>query len=373
MIYFDSAGSFPLMDEVKNSLIESIDKYSANPSADHLPGTYASGEIERVREQVADMISAMPSEIIFTSGATESNNLAIKGLLNSERFKNKTHIVTSKIEHKCILSVCNYLASQGYDITYISPKPDGSICPNDINNALRTNTALVSIMHVNNELGTVNPISEIGKLCFERAILFHTDAAQSFGKVDIDVDDMNIDLLSFSAHKIGGMKGVGGLYVRDARDIDITPVIHGAGQEQGIRGGTVAAPLIASFGSACTHFPLRYQRTAFIKLKQYLQEQLEKINIRYEINGANTLPHIISITLPEVDVTTFLLENRDKFALAQGSACSSKEVEPSYVLKNIGLSRHNAERTIRLSMDFDTTSADFDILTNALTKNRVTN
>lgn len=370
MIYFDSAGSFPLLEEVKESLIQAINSHSANPSADHLPGTNANGEIERVREQVANMIGAMPSEIIFTSGATESNNLAIKGLLNTPITINKKHIVTSKIEHKCVLSICNYLAASGYEITYLTPQSDGIISPNDIEKAIRPDTALVSIMHVNNELGTINPIAEIGERCFERNVLFHTDAAQSFGKLGIDVDEMNIDMLSLSAHKIGGMKGIGALYIRDARDNDISPIIHGAGQEQGIRGGTVATPLVLSLGSACEHFPNRYKQTPFNQLKQYLLKQLEQYEVKYLVNGNSGLPHIISLTLPDIDVTTFLLEHRQQFALAQGSACSSKEIEPSYVLKNIGLDRKHAERTLRLSLDFRTSESDINSFTEALKKHR---
>ena len=327
MIYFDSAGSFPVLAEVKSSLLKSIKTHIANPSADHALGLSANEEIEKVREQVADMIGALPSEIVFTSGATESNNLGIKGLLSTRKAENKKHIITSKIEHKCVLSICNYLASQGYEITYLSPKSDGTICPDDVKRSICADTALVSIMHVNNELGSINPLREIGNICFEKEVLFHTDAAQSFGKTEIDVEEMELDSLSLSAHKIGGMKGIGAIYLRDARDINITPVIHGAGQELGIRGGTVAAPLVISLGTACQYFPTQYSKANFEQLKQQLYTELERKNIEYFVNGSNGLPHIASISFPNTDIPTFVMANQDKFALAQGSACSSKEIQ----------------------------------------------
>lgn len=366
MIYFDSAGSFPVLDEVKEKVIGAIDSHYANPSSDHAAGAMAADELERVREKIAESIGASPSEIIFTSGATESNNLALKGLLNCDLTKNKKHIITSKIEHKCILSICSYLEACGYEVTYLSPDSTGKISVNTVKAALRDDTALVSIMHVNNELGTLNPISKIGELCFQNGTLFHTDAAQSFGKTEIDVDDMNIDLLSLSAHKIGGIKGIGALYIRDARDIDVLPVIHGAGQELGIRGGTVATPLVSGLGEACTVFPKYYASASFDQIAIQLERELKSKSIKYTINGENKLPHIVSLTLPEVDVITFLLAHREDFSLAQGSACSSKEIEASHVLKAIGLDREKAERTIRLSFDFNTTKHDISTLVSKL-------
>jgi cysteine desulfurase len=318
----------------------------------------AADEVEKVREQIADMLGANASEIIFTSGATESNNLALKGLLYCEQAKNKKHIVTSKIEHKCVLSICSHLESCGYEVTYLSPDSTGVISVSALKAAIRGDTALVSIMHANNELGTLNPIGEIGELCFQNETLFHTDAAQSFGKSTIDVDDMNIDLLSLSAHKIGGIKGIGALYIRDLRELPVLPVIHGAGQELGVRGGTVATPLVIGLGEACRTFPTYYSKANFDRLTVHLERELQSKNIKYTINGEKGLPHIISLTLPDVDVITFLLAHRESFSLAQGSACSSKEIEASHVLKAIGLDREKAERTIRLSFDFSTTRND---------------
>lgn len=366
MIYFDSAGSFPVLDEVRDAFINSVSKYSANPSSDHAAGVEAFEEIEKVRELIADMIGASPSEIVFTSGATESNNLALKGLLNSKLLENKKHIITSQAEHKCILSICGYLETIGYSVTYLKPNADGITTADEVIKAFRADTAIVSIMHVNNELGTINPIAEIGEACFEHNIYFHTDAAQSFAKLAIDVDDLNVDLLSLSAHKIGGIKGIGALYIREARELDITPVIHGAGQEIGLRGGTVATPLVISLGKACEVFPKYFQSAAFGQLRTQLERKLDANGIRYRINGKNGLPQIMSLTLPEIDVMTFLLSHRDLFALAQGSACSSKEIEASHVLKALNFDREQSERTIRLSLDFGTNQNSIDLFVKKL-------
>lgn len=351
MIYFDSAGSFPMLVEAKNTLIDELSN-NANPSSDHECGLMAANKIELVRKQLAESIGAYPSEIIFTSGATESNNLALKSLLNVNQ--TKRHIITSKTEHKCILSICNYLESHGFNVTYLTPNKDGIIEQDSVKNAITDNTAIVSIMHVNNELGTINPISEIGEICFDNNIPFHTDAAQSFGKLDIDVDDMNVDFLSISAHKIGGPKGIGALYIRDARSKFIVPVIHGAGHELGLRGGTLPSPLIVSFGKAINAFPSLYKQHNFPSLKKYLREELTRLEIPFIENGIDSIPHIMSLTLPKIDITTFIQRTRELFCIAQGSACSSKEIEPSHVLKSININRETSERTVRLSFDFDT-------------------
>ena len=250
----------------------------------------------------------------------------------------------------------------------MSPDSTGRISADTVKTALRDDTALVSIMHVNNELGTLNPIREIGELCFQNSTLFHTDAAQSFGKAVIDVDDMNIDLLSLSAHKIGGIKGIGALYIRDAREIEVLPVIHGAGQELGIRGGTVATPLVTGLGEACTAFPKYYASANFEKVTAHLERELKSKSIKYTINGENKLPHIVSLTLPEVDVITFLLAHREDFSLAQGSACSSKEIEASHVLTALGLTREQAEHTFRISFTHEITPANIDFLVTAIKK-----
>jgi cysteine desulfurase len=321
MIYLDTAASYPMLPEVKQSLNEAFEYYYANSASSHLLGEQVSDEINKVREQLADQIGAYPSEIVFTSGATESNNIAFKSLLlSNEIAKEKKHIVTTQVEHKCVFVICDYLKSIGYEITYVKPNRNGIIETDAITNAIRPDTALVSVMHVNNELGTINPIDEIGQVCFDTGILFHSDAAQSFQKVDIDVDDLNVDVMSFSAHKIGGPKGIGAVYIRDLRKKHLMPVIHGAGQEEGFRGGTVAAPLIIGFGAAINYFTKYYFTFKSTNIKEYLLNRLKEENIKFIVNGTNTLVSCLSITLPETDTETLVRKNESILCLAQGSA-----------------------------------------------------
>lgn len=367
MIYFDSAGSYKMLDEVVETIHEVSVSMFANPSSSHTLGEMQAKIIEEARDTIADIIGCYSSEIIFTSGATESNNLALKQILNLEE---KAHIITSATEHKCILSILNYIQKQGHEVTIIKPNPDGIIKLDSIKNALKANTKLVSIMHVNNELGVINPISEIGQLCFENHILFHTDAAQSFGKLQIDVDEMNIDMLSISGHKIGGPKGIGALYVRDLRDKELLPIIHGAGQEFGVRGGTLATPLIVGFSKAISLFPSLYSNKDFFQLAEYFCETLRTNNIKFSVNGINRLSSITSITFENVNIPLFLRETSSLFAIAQGSACSSKEIEASHVLSAIGFNRQQAENTLRISFDHHTENSFINRLVETLVSYR---
>lgn len=364
MIYLDTAASYPILPEVKLALSEAFETMYANSASSHLLGVQVADKINVVREQLADEIGAYPSEIIFTSGATESNNIAFKSfLLGKEVSKNKKHIVTTQIEHKCIFAICDYLKSLGYEITYVKPKHDGSICVDSIKKAIRPDTALVSVMHVNNELGTINPIAEIGQVCFNAGVLFHSDAAQSFKKIDIDVDDLNVDIMSFSAHKIGGPKGIGAIYIRDLRKKHLVPVIHGAGQEDGLRGGTVAAPLIIGFGAAISAFSIYYERFKSLQVKSHFLKQLDINKIKYKVNGADlTLESCMSLTLPNTNTEMLVRKNENKLCLAQGSACSSKEIEPSHVLTALGLNRELADHTFRVSFSLDVSIDDLDFL-----------
>ncbi len=372
MIYLDTAASFPLLPEVKTALAKAFDEHYANSSSAHLLGQSAHAAIEEARELIADEIGAYPSEIVFTSGATESNNIALKSILLANKTSDKKHIITSAIEHKCILAICNYLQTEGYDVTYLSPNSDGLITCAMVESAIKSSTALVTIMHANNELGTINDIGSIGQVCFKNNVLFHTDAAQSFAKLEIDVDDMNIDLLSISAHKIAGPKGIGAIYIRDLRKTSLQPVIHGAGQEEGVRGGTVAAPLIQGFATAIEYFPNAYNNFKKIQAKQYLLNELSKHEIKYQVNGGErTVAHCLSITLFNVDVALLIRANEAQFCLAQGSACSSKEIEASHVLSALGLSRTEADATLRISFSLDITCSQIDLLVSAIQKHLV--
>lgn len=370
MIYFDSAASYPVLPEVQQVLQHSFSELYGNSTASHKLGLEANSEIDKARALIAETIGALNSEIVFTSGATESNNLALKGmLLDNPQLKDKRHIVTSEIEHKCILAICNYLRDQhGFAVTYIAPNNDGIITKQGVEEALQDNTALVSVMHVNNELGTINPIGEIGALCFEKGILFHSDAAQSFCKVPIDVDDLNIDIMSFSAHKIGGPKGIGGLYIRDLRKQKLSPVIHGAGQEEGVRGGTVAAPIISGFAAAIEFFPSYYNKIEELNLKANLLNSLRRDGIEYRINGGvvDSLNSILSIELLGVDLALLIRATENTFALAQGSACSSKQIEPSHVLTSLGLGTDSSGSTLRISFSHVNTLEDITLLVDSI-------
>jgi cysteine desulfurase len=367
MIYFDTAASYPLLPEVRTVLDHAFGSLYGNSSSSHLLGEEAANAVAGIRKQLADEIGAYSSEIIFTSGATESNNIALKSLLLGSEVKTKKHIVTTQIEHKCIFSICHYLESLGFGVTYVKPDKEGMISAASIEEAITTETALVSVMHVNNELGTVNPIGEIGELCRNNEILFHSDAAQSFMKIPVDVDELNVDVMSFSAHKIGGPKGIGAVYIRDLRSRELTPVIHGAGQEDGVRGGTVASPLILGFGSAVENFPRYYNQFKQVKARELLCDELKKHNVKYKVNGSgSSLSSCLSLSLPTINVAQLIRENERVFCLAQGSACSSNEIEASHVLAAIGLSRQDAERTLRISFSLDVTKEDITDLVSAI-------
>lgn len=370
MIYLDTSASYPVLPEVKRALISAFEKSYANSAASHLMADSVSKDIESVRSLLADMIGSYSSEVVFTSGATESNNTAFKSVLLSNSFSpDKNHIITTSIEHKCVFRICDYLQRRGFSVTYLAPNSDGIIGAEMVVAALQANTAMVSVMHVNNELGTINPINKIGELCAERGVLFHSDAAQSFGKIPVDVDDSNVDLLSISAHKIGGPKGVGAIYIRDLRKIDLEPVIHGAGQEEGLRGGTVASPLIIGFGEAAKFFPTRYERFKSTGAKEYLLEQLTESGVSYRINGGEAIvPSCISLTLLDTDVALLIRDNEKKLCLAQGSACSSREIEASHVLTALGLSRDLADKTLRISFPLDISLVQLDHLVAAIRK-----
>jgi cysteine desulfurase len=352
MIYLDFAASTPLLPSVKNELFRAFEEEYSNPSSAHKLGRSSAKRIEDVRSIIAESIGAYKSEIIFTSGATESNNLAIKGYVLANQKKGK-HIITSTIEHKCILSICYFLEKEhGYDITYISPQKNGIINAEEIVSAMREDTVLVSIMHVNNELGSIQPIEAIGQACFERNIKFHVDAAQSYKKIPIDVDALNIDMLSLSAHKIYGPKGIGSLYIRDLRENRIQAMIHGAGQEYGLRGGTLATPLILGFGAAVEDSTIENNLKKVNKLNSLLRTKVLEIGGAINSPDINFVPHILNIQLPNFEASSFVATSN--FLCSQGSACSSLNIEASYVLTSIGLSNLESRNSLRLSFGYNT-------------------
>ena len=370
MIYLDFAASTPVLPEVMEAMRPWFTDFYANPSSSHKVGRQASEAIEQARTTIADEIGAYPSEIIFTSGATESNNLAIKGIAWANRDKGR-HIITSSIEHKCVLSICAYLERDGFEVTYIQPDHQGIIHPETLKETLRPDTILVSIHHVNNELGTIQPIEQLGTLCFDRGIPFHTDAAQSFGKLSIDVDDLNIDLMSISGHKIYGPKGIGALYIRNIRETKITPVIHGAGQELSLRGGTLATPSIVGFEKALSILktePYASKHQVIKSLNNFLLS--EALKSGYKVNGSLTqkIPTISNLLIPSIEPNSFLTKNKHTLSISQGSACSSITIEPSYVLTNIGLDRASAEKSFRISLGLLNNQKDIQSFFSSLSK-----
>lgn len=345
MIYLDYAASTPTLPEVIDAMQPWMTEFYANPASTHQLGLKAAKEIEQAKTLLADKIGCYPSEIIFTSGATESNNLILKGLAKLNTYKGN-HIITTAIEHKCILNICKHLETQGFNVTYVKPEPSGIITTESIRKAITDKTILVSVMHVNNELGTINPITEIGALCEEREIAFHSDTAQSFCKLDIDVIDMNLAAISVSAHKIGGPKGCGFAFVRDARASGIEPIIHGAGQQLGLRGGTMPTPLIAGLAAAVKHY--KYDRTTLAKIRSEFIRELINKNIEFKINGVNTLESFINITFSNDSIVAKLNSNIN-FCISNGSACNSKNIEPSHVLTTLGLNPGQARKTARIT------------------------
>lgn len=361
MTYLDFAASTPLLPSVKKVLFDSFENDFSNPSSAHKLGQSSFEKIEEVREVIATTINAYKSEIIFTSGASEANNLAIKGYVLGNRKRGK-HIITSSIEHKCVLNIMNFLKKEyNYEITYISPKANGIIDADEVLNAIRKDTILVSIMHVNNELGSIQPIKDIGEICFKKNIKFHVDAAQSLKKTTIDVDELNIDFLSISAHKIYGPKGIGALYIRDIREINLQPIIHGAGQEFGFRGGSLATPLILGFGAAIKDKTIENNFSYVREMNNYIRSKI--INKGGKINSPdqNNIPHILNITLPSLNSSQFIANS--SFLCSQSSACSSHNIEPSYVLQQIGLDTNSIFSSIRISLDHN---INYKILNNLI-------
>ncbi|WP_119344362.1 IscS subfamily cysteine desulfurase [Facilibium subflavum] len=358
-IYLDYAATTPIDETVAQKMQQylTLDGMFGNPASNtHTYGWQAQEAVDQARLQVATIINSDPREIIFTSGATESDNLAIKGVAYAYAQKGK-HIITSSIEHKAVIDTCGFLETQGFEVTYLKPDHLGQISVDQVKSALRDDTVLISIMAVNNELGTCYPLTEIGKIAKAHKILFHVDAAQGVGKIDIDVKAMGIDLLSISGHKIYGPKGVGALYVRRKPKVRLVPLIHGGGHEHGFRSGTLPTHQIVGLGQACEM--MQQNQIKFLAKMKSLREQflavvqqLDAIIINTPLD--NCYPGIINITFEGVDGEALVAFLHD-MAISMGSACNSASVEPSFVLANIGLNRSQAHASLRFSFGQYTT------------------
>ncbi len=371
VIYLDCAATTPVDPRVVARMVACLGPEGnfGNPaSRSHGYGWRADEAVENARMQVAEFVNCDPRELVWTSGATESDNLAIKGAAQFYRNAGNNqgrHIVTSRIEHKAVLDSCGWLETQGFEVTYLAPTPDGVVTPTQLVAALRDDTMLVSLMHVNNELGTINDIAALGALCRARNIVFHVDAAQSTGKLPIDLAQLPVDLMSFSAHKTCGPKGIGALYVRRSPHIHLLPQMHGGGHERGLRSGTLPTHQIVGMGEA---FALAgaemVQETARIKmLSTRLWAGISTLPGVF-LNGSATqrVPHNLNVAFAGVEGEVLVNALKD-IALSTGSACNSATVEPSYVLTGIGVSRALADASLRFSLGRFTTD---DEITRAL-------
>jgi cysteine desulfurase len=362
-IYLDNNATTPTDPRVVEAMIPYFTEFFGNAASRNHPfGWKAEEAVSYAREQIAALIGANEKEIIFTSGATESNNLALKGVYEMYAAKGN-HFITVSTEHKAILDACKHLEKQGAEVTYLSVGEDGLLSVEQIAEAIKPNTVLVSVMYGNNELGVVQPIREIGALCKERGVLFHTDATQAVGKIPVDVMADHIDLMSFTSHKLYGPKGVGALYVRRKNPrVKVTAQMDGGGHERGMRSGTLNVTGIVGFGKACELCRLEMADEA--KRLSALRDKLENALLTVEesyLNGnkANRLPHTSNISFKYVEGEGLMMGIKD-IAVSSGSACTSASLEPSYVLKSLGLDDELAHSSLRFGLGRFTTEEEID-------------
>jgi cysteine desulfurase len=361
-IYMDYSATTPIDPRVADKMIPYLREQFGNPaSRSHMYGWTAEKAVEEAREQVAALVNADPREIIWTSGATESNNLAIKGAANFYKTKGK-HIITVKTEHKAVLDTVRELERQGFEATYLQPQDNGLITIQQLEEAIRPDTILVSVMLVNNEIGVIQPIDEIGELCRSKGIIFHSDAAQATGKVKIDLEKTKVDLMSFSAHKTYGPKGIGALYVRRKPRVRIEAQIHGGGHERGLRSGTLATHQIVGMGEAfrIAREEMDEELARIKSLRDRLANGLKEMEEVY-INGdmEHRVPHNLNVSFNYVEGESLIMAIKD-IAVSSGSACTSASLEPSYVLRALGRSDELAHSSIRFTIGRFTTQEDVD-------------
>lgn len=377
-IYLDYASTTPVDENVAQKMMNYLTQYGifGNPaSRSHQFGWIAEEAVDIARDQIATLINADPREIIFTSGATESNNLAIKGCCDFYHHKGN-HIITSNTEHKSVLDTCRYLEQKNYSVTYINPEKNGIINLNEIRNEIKKNTILISIMYVNNETGTIQDISQISNICRNKNILLHVDATQAVGKIPIDLKKIHIDLLSFSAHKIYGPKGIGVLYIKRKPRIRLTPQIHGGSHERGMRSGTLPVHQIIGMGAACqiAQQNISHDTAHLSYLRKTLWDGIKNIEeIHLNTNLEYSAPHILNVSFNFIEGESLIMALKN-LAVSSGSACTSASLEPSYVLKALGLKDELAHSSIRFSIGRFTTESEIhytiDVIHRAIKKLR---
>ena len=363
-IYFDHHATTPIAPSVLESMMPYLTKSFGNASSTtHAFGQQARLAVEQARKQIADLIGASPEEILFTSGATESDNLAIKGVADGYR-RRGNHIITTQIEHSAILDTCKVLERVGFEITYLPVDKYGMVDPQKVADGIRAETILISVIYASNEVGTINPLSAIGEIARQHGILFHSDAVQGIGKIESNVDRLNVDLMSLTAHKMYGPKGVGVLYVRQKRPrIRLSPQNYGGGQEGKIRSGTLNVPGIVGFGQACqlAQTEMQHEAERLTSLRDRLYQGLKNQIDLLHLNGhpAQRLPGNLNVSIEFVESLT-LLEKLEKIALSTGSACSSNSMTPSGVLTAMGIDESLARAPIRFGLGRDNTVAEVD-------------
>jgi len=353
-IYLDSHSTTPCDPRVVETMLPYFtEKFGNAASRNHSFGWEAEEAVEVARKQIAHLIHADAKEIIFTSGATESDNLALQGVVEMYREKGN-HIITSSTEHRAVIDTAKYLEKKGVKVTFLPVDKTGMVSPDDVRNAITDKTILISVMLANNEIGTINPVAAIGKVAKEKGVLFHCDATQGVGKIPVNVQEMGIDLMSFTAHKIYGPKGVGALYVRrKAPRVRLEPMLYGGGHERGMRSGTLAVPLIVGFGKACElcEQEMATESVRMAKMRDRLQEGIMKGMDEVYLNGHPTerLPHNLNISFAYVEGEALLMGVKE-IALSSGSACTSATLEPSYVLRALGVGSDLAHSSIRFGL-----------------------
>ncbi|KQX21334.1 IscS subfamily cysteine desulfurase [Variovorax sp. Root434] len=361
-IYMDYMATTPTDPRVVAALLPYLGEHFGNPaSRSHVYGWEAESAVETARAHVASLLGADPREIVWTSGATEGNNLAIKGAAHFYNGKGK-HIVTQKTEHKAVLDTCRELEREGFTVTYLDVESDGRVCIDSVREALRDDTVLVSIMLVNNEIGVINPVEEIAQLCRDRGIVYHCDAVQGAGKIPIDLSTFHADLLTVTAHKVYGPKGIGALYVRRKPRIRIEAQIHGGGHERGMRSGTLPTHQIVGMGEAfrLAKIEMEAESSRVRQLRDRLGEGLTKMEEVY-VNGSleHRVPHNLNVSFNYVEGESLIMGMKD-VAVSSGSACTSASLEPSFVLRALGRSDELAHSSIRFTLGRFTTEAEVD-------------
>lgn len=367
-IYLDYNATTPVDPGVVEAMLPYLRDHFGNPSSSHLYGTQAQAGVTQARGQVADLLGCAPDEVVFTGGGSESDNLAIKGVAEAYRERGN-HLITSQVEHPAVLNACRYLERHGFQVTYLPVDNHGMVNPDDVAQAITPQTILITIMHANNEVGTIQPIAAIGQIAHEHNVLFHTDAAQSVGKVATRVDELRVDMLTVAGHKLYAPKGVGSLYVR--RGVRLEPLIHGAGHESGQRAGTENVAGIAGLGRACQIAAENLADTARrqTELQDRLHQRLLDQSNRVHLNGHLTerLPNTLNVSFAGVD-SSALLAAIPELAASTGSACHSGQTEPSAVLVAMGVPRELALGAVRLSLGRWTTEEEIDQVVTLLTE-----